>query len=174
MSKSKPGTTRDDLRAMWREHDAGWKRQGEPTRIEKDAFLDGVLAQYSKAFGMTEDAVFRAIEDRRTYSAVNYYQQSSFPDITGLVTYRTTEAMMTALQPERGFRCPSCNAISKDHQSCDSGSEMAPGKVCDWKSFGLFGTLGKGLRVVVVEQFLQNGVIHDIFMPIALEDSHAG
>ncbi len=173
MSKSKPGMTIADVRhevaGDWGRHD-NIKRANE-MRERFDKHIARVLPEYAKAFNMTEEQVWRALEDRRSYWSANYYQEANQPRLDGVLVFKTTEEMMAAIEPQKGFRCPMCNGVSKNHETCDSGEEMAPGQPCDWKAGGLLRTLGKGLRVVVVEQFLNNGVIHEIFMPIALEAS---
>ena len=55
--------------------------------------------------------------------------------------------------------------VEKD--DCDSGDEMSPVQVCDWKSYGLFGTLGKGVYVFVTDVTRGQAV----FMSIAWEPS---
>ena len=66
--------------------------------------------------------------------------------------------------PSKKFLCPMCGGISTDPNTCNSGDEMAPGKVCDWKSWGLFGTMGKGVYVCVKKPF----AVFEIFKPVEL------
>lgn len=141
---------------------------GEQRAKAFEAHIKRVLPEYAAAFGMTEAQVWEALERRRNYGAINYYQEANQPRLDGVRVFATTEAMMAALRPELGFRCPACGGVSKDSQTCDSGV-VRDSKECNWKSWGFLRTLGKGLRVVVAEQFLDSGCVHEIFMPIALE-----
>jgi len=71
---------------------------------------------------------------------------------------------------QHGFRCPMCGGVSNNPVECDTGCNM-PGtdKVCDWKAYGLFGTLGKGVTVVN-----GNSMLHgSIFKPIIMENDSA-
>jgi hypothetical protein len=62
--------------------------------------------------------------------------------------------------------------VSRREDRCTSGFD-GDGKPCDWKAYGLFGTLGKGLRVMLVEGWLDNPRVHEIFMPVALAPAPA-
>jgi hypothetical protein len=42
---------------------------------------------------------------------------------------------------------------------------VGKGKTCDWKAYGLFGTLGKGISVFVKKEIR----IETIFMPVSWE-----
>lgn len=155
----------------------GWGGEARVESLCSDIFslLDRVLPQYAEWLeDVSEDEVLEAIEKHRTYSAPNYYQQRNFPDISsGVVLFRDSDDVNAELQPERGFRCPMCRGVSKHQTECDSGvmiDEDGARRPGNWKAFGLFGTMGKGLRVAVAETFLEHPVVYEIFMPIALEE----
>ena len=48
------------------------------------------------------------------------------------------------------------------------GKVTQKAEVCNWKSYGLFGTLEGGFRFVVKEDFLDHPIIYDIFMPLEI------
>ncbi len=130
-----------------------------------------VADNYSNVLGLTKLEVIKAIEDKRTYSSINYYQKANFPKLKDdVIVYENQKELHEKIQPKRGFRCPSCGGISKDPYTCDSGEKNSDGKICDWKAYGLFGTMGKGLRFTVKDMFLENPRVDEIFMPIHLEE----
>lgn len=138
-----------------------------------------ICNHYAEFFKLDPVAVFQALEKKRDYSYPNYYQDANFPKLDGVTVYENMEAMKEAINPSLGFRCPRCNGISKDPYTCDSGVEIDYGTKkkpklgpCDWKSYGLFGTLGKGLRFTVREGFLEHPTVDSIFYPIALESKN--
>lgn len=54
--------------------------------------------------------------------------------------------------------------MTKSPYVCDSGVKVK-GDVCNWKVYGLFGHLGKGVSVFVKDKLR----IEKLFMPIAWE-----
>lgn len=131
---------------------------------EVQALLDRVLPEYSAALGITQDEVLAAIEAKRNVTAPNYYQDANFPRLDGVRVFDTPEAFAVAF-PSRKYTCPACAGISTDPYACNAGT-VRDGKTCNWKSYGLFGTMGKGLRAVVKSTFLEHPRVHEIFMPV--------
>ena len=66
-----------------------------------------------------------------------------------------------------------CKGITTDYQECNSGKKMSKGKICNWKSYGLFGTCGKGYTCLVKEGFLEHPKVYNIFKPIELTEIQA-
>lgn len=120
---------------------------------------------YGAALGLDPAEILDAWEKDRTYWYMNYYQESSQPKIDGknVHVFETVEELKKSIGGPR-FRCPACGGISSDAYVCDSGVKR-DGKVCDWKAYGLFGTLGKGAFVYVKEKLAGQS----IFMPVAWE-----
>lgn len=112
---------------------------------------------YGEKLGMDWRDVLNEWENDRSCWYMNYYQDSKQPLIQGecVSVFETKEDLLASIQ-DKGFRCPSCGAISKGPYICDK---------CDWKSYGLFGTLGKGVTFIVKKPF----VVEEIFKPIAWE-----
>lgn len=137
---------------------------GEERADAVRALLDRVLPEYAAALGLTQEAVLQALEQRRDYSAVNYYQMANFPPLDGVLLFATVDAFKAAF-PSGQYRCPACGGVSSDPYECNAGT-VRGGEVCDWKSYGLLGTLGKGLRVLITDNFLTAPVVQDIFMPV--------
>lgn len=140
---------------------------GESRAVELIAFLDKTLANYSQVLGMSEDAIMTAIESKRDYSAINFYQSSKFPNLENVAVFESSDEVL-GKYPSGKYRCPSCNGVSTDPYVCNALRADGKGR-CDWKSYGLFGTMGKGLRLVVRSTFLEHPVVHELFMPLETE-----
>ncbi|MBD8037124.1 hypothetical protein H9635_10235 [Solibacillus sp. A46] len=126
---------------------------------------------YAEKTGMDAAEILNAWEEKRNYWYMNYYQECNQPEIkdNNVRIFNTLEDLKASIG-EQGYRCPNCKGISTDPYECDSGVNFSDGssiKKCDWKSYGLFGTLGQGATIFVKEK-LQIGTI---FMPIAWEES---
>jgi hypothetical protein len=121
---------------------------------------------YAEKTGIPVEDILTAWENQRRYWYMNFYQDSNQPLLTGdrVRVFNTIDSLQAAIG-DGGFRCPRCGGISKSPYECDSGQEMEPGQVCDWKVYGLFRDLGKGAFVFVKEKM--RGQI--IFMPVAWE-----
>lgn len=121
---------------------------------------------YAEVSGKSVFEILKAFENRRNYWYMNFYQDCNQPEIKGdaVRTFDTYESFRKSVG-EKGFRCPSCGGISSNPIACDSGIEKA-GNVCDWKSYGLLGTMGKGVYVFILEDLK----VVEIFRPVAWEE----
>jgi len=119
---------------------------------------------YAEKTGLAASDILDAWEAARGYWYMNYYQDCNQPVITGdsVRVFDTLDALKGSIG-DKGFRCPACGGVSTDAYS---GKEMGKGKVCDWKVYGLFGALGKGIYVFVKSETKGQTV----FMPVAWED----
>ncbi len=155
---------KEKARASW--HGAEGERRAE--RLE--AFLRKMLAEYSEKLGLPQVAILEALESKRDYSCINYYQEANFPSLDGVRVFET-KADLRAAFPSMQFRCPSCHGVSTNPYTCNTGIVRKDKKVCDWKAWGLFRTLGEGLRLAVKEGFLDHPRVEEIFMPVELEQA---
>lgn len=131
----------------------------------KLAWIVARTKHYAEKTGLTAEAILDAWEKDRTYWYMNYYQESQQPEIKGNArVFETVEDLRKSIG-NAGFRCPACGGVSKSPYTCDTGKNMSPGKVCDWKSWGLLGTMGKGASVYVKSELRGS----NIFMPVAWE-----
>jgi hypothetical protein len=126
---------------------------------------------YAEKTGMTPEAILDAWEAGRRYWYMNYYQDCNQPrlDSAHVRVFQTVDEIFAAIG-DQGFRCPYCKGVSKDPSECDSGLQVQRlnGKgleTCNWKAYGLFRDLGKGVHLFCVEK-MQSQLI---FMPIAWE-----
>jgi hypothetical protein len=146
---------------------------------EKLAWVLERSKHYAEKTGLDQADILNSWEKLRNYWYMNYYQDANIPLIEGdSVRVFETIADMKASIVKPEFRCPACEGISKDAYTCDSGKKMMVtkgkgknaklvegDKVCDWKVYGLFGHLGKGVYVFVKSEMRGQNV----FKPVAWE-----
>ena len=152
---------------------------GEERAEQVEAFLRQRIPEYATAFGLSETEVMEAIEGRRNYSAVNYYQEANFPSLKGVRVFESQEALEATIPPGSKFRCSACGGESTNPYECNSGkvvSGIKNGKkgVCNWKTFGFLRTAGKGFRFTIKEGFLEKPMVDEIFMPVCFESEASG
>ncbi|MGG6309811.1 hypothetical protein [Paenibacillus macerans] len=141
-------------------------KTGEERAESLEKYLRTKLQEYSDALNIPQEEILEAWERDRTYSAINYYQDSNQPSIkAGKVKVFETVGHMLQAIGEKKFRCPSCEGISTNPYICDSG-ETVDKKTCDWKVYGLFGDLGKGIHVFCKDKMRGE----TIFMPLSWEE----
>lgn len=121
---------------------------------------------YAEKTGLHTDEILNAWEEDRNYWYQNYYQESNQPKIEGdsVRIFDSVEDLLKEIG-EKKFRCPSCEGISTNPYSCNSGMEMAKGKTCNWNVSGLFGDLGQGTYVYVKDKLRGE----NIFTPLSWE-----
>jgi hypothetical protein len=129
-------------------------------------------AHYAEKTGLDAADILDAWEKGRTYWYMNYYQDAEQPLIEGdgVRLFETKDDLKAALGDAPRFRCPACNGASKNPYECDSGivgKTLTGGKnkPCDWKVYGLFSDLGKGVYIFVKSEMCGQR----IFNPVAWE-----
>jgi hypothetical protein len=120
---------------------------------------------YAEKTGLEAADILDSWEKDRSYWYMNYYQDANQPEIKSdtVKVFETLDDLRESIGKE-GFRCPACGGVSKDPYVCNSG-KLFDKKVCDWKAYGLFGTLDKGVAIYVKSELKGE----TIFMPIAWE-----
>lgn len=149
---------------------------GEERAVRLEVFLRKMLAGYSAVLGVDQRELLEQLERRRNYSAVNYYQEANFPALDGVHVFEDLQEFRERF-PSGKYRCPACGGISNSPYECDTGMKIGSGQkaeVCDWKSYGLFRTLGKGMRIAFRKDFLQHPLVEEIFLPLEAEDGLLG
>lgn len=135
-----------------------WNRsQREATRCIR--LIVGVCNHYAIHLNTTPTKVLEALENNRDYAALNYYQQHKFPKINKVDIVFETEVEAKEFIKDKVFECPACGHLGTDPYECSH-------EECDWKSYGLFGCLGKEFRIIIKENFLTNPKVHIIFKPV--------
>lgn len=137
-------------------------------------FVRDKTEHYASVLKMDKTDILEAIEKNRTYWAANYYQESKLPTIDATVMiYETSAEMRADIKPELGFVCSSCGGISMDPNACNSGKETSTGKICDWKTYGLFRSHNI-YRCIIKETFLESATVYEIFMPVSKQNAAGG
>jgi len=130
----------------------------------------GISLHYSKFLGVTQQEVLNALEKNRTYWSLNYYQQYRFPRINKLDAIFINKEDFFNKFPSQKYICPSCNGLSTNPNICTTKlPSKTKSKICDWKSYGLFGCLGKGYSFIFKEEFLLHPIVYTIFKPAELK-----
>jgi hypothetical protein len=125
---------------------------------------------YAEKLSLDPAALLDQWESKRTYWYMNYYQDANQPrmDAGHVRVFETAEELNSSIG-EFKFRCPACGGVTGNPYTCNSGKKVdgdrGRKKVCDWKVYGLFADLGKGVYVFVKQEL--RGEL--IFMPIAWE-----
>lgn len=139
------------------------------------AFIQSTVEHYAQVLALPKLDILRSFEASRDYSAPNYYQESTFPrlDVGDVLIVDNLDDFRRRF-PSGHYRCPCCNGISTNAYTCNSGLLVGTPEshVCDWKAYGLFRTMGKGLRVVLKSHFLERPVVTEIFNPLENEPRH--
>ncbi len=129
-------------------------------------FVREMTKNYSEILGYTEYEILKAIEGKRTYSAANYYQAANFPLLDKNVKiFSNTKELLESTKNAK-FICPFCKQEQSDPYKCNSGY-IVNGKKCNWKSFGLLGTLDRGFRFTIKDSFLDTPMIENCFLPVS-------
>lgn len=148
--------------------------RSEAERMKVLQFAVDRAKHYEEKTGVSAADILSAWEKARDYWYMNYYQDANQPLIEGesVRVFETTDELIAAIG-KNGFRCPHCNCVTRSPYKCDSGVKLplidSKGKaeVCNWKVYGLFGSMGKGVYVFVkIELKGEN-----IFKPVAWEQS---
>jgi hypothetical protein len=132
-------------------------------------FLEERFTEWSEILGLPSSDLLQNVESKRSYSAINYYQDSKMPSLKKVRIFKTQAELLAAIG-EKEFRCPLCSQISTNPYKCNSGAKVkTKSGICDWSVGGLFGDLGKGAKILVTEMMDEVPFPDSIFMPIAWE-----
>lgn len=149
-------------------------KTGEERAENLEKYLREKLKHYSDILNVSQESILESWEEKRTYSAINYYQEANQPALDSNTT-RVFENKKEALDSigKKGFRCPYCKGISTNPYECNTGisitkDEKGKDVPCDWKIYGLFGDLGKGAYIYIRDILYGE----HIFMPISWEDEN--
>lgn len=124
---------------------------------------------YEEKLGVKWEDVLDSWEKDRNYWYMNYYQDCNQPKIeAGKVrVFETTNDLIKSVGDKK-FRCPACGGVSTNPYECDSGLEIGKNKICDWKVYGFFKDLGKGIFVYCKDELKGE----TIFMPVEWEKDY--
>lgn len=146
---------------------------------DHDSFtpIKKIVDFYAKLFDLNPLDILKGLESQREMSISGYYSESRFPiKKEHIVIFEDEKDLRKRADPKKGFRCPHCKGISKHPYQCNSGIKLvlinSEGKkeICNWKSFGLFGTLGKGMTFTLKSIWPHKPFVDESFMPISMEE----
>jgi hypothetical protein len=141
---------------------------GDQRADEVEKFIRSKTSHYADRLGFEPFHILTSMEAARRVTAPNHYQEANYPNLDGVIVFDNAKEYHECF-PSRRFLCPACEGISTDATVCDSGVVDKHGDPCDWKAFGLFGTMGKGFRFVLKDTFLEKAVVYEIFKPIEMD-----
>lgn len=147
------------------EHDIK-REDGKPRKkwfhdyLAKAEWIQDRTLHYAEKLDLDPEKILSKWEELRTYWYMNYYQDSNQPLLKyGKVkVFDNVEDFSNAIDRKQGFRCPSCGKVSMDPYECTQSD-------CNWKVYGLFKDLGKGIYVFCKDEMYGNR----IFMPVSWE-----
>ncbi len=140
---------------------SSWTGKSGDERAESvKKILDTRLENYSQVTGLSKDKILIAFEKARNVNTVNFYRVRRLPLLENVLVFDTLSAFKEAF-PSGKYICPNCEKESTDPYECSQ-------EECDWKVYGLLGDLGKGIIVVIIENFLENPIPINIFKPIEI------
>lgn len=114
---------------------------------------------YAEVFGVEREEILKHWEQARNYWYMNYYQDANQPLLnTGNVKmFENLEDAKESFEG-KGFRCPKCEKESSDPYECSQ-------EKCDWKIYGLFRDMSKGVHIGIKDRL----IVQNLFKPIAWE-----
>jgi hypothetical protein len=139
---------------------------GEERAETLEKYLRNKLKEYANVLDATEEEILKAWEKDRNYSVINYYKESNQPALNSknVKVFETVKELHDSIG-KKGFRCPLCEGVSKNPYECNSKLKV-DGRICDWKVYGLFTDMGKGVHVLCKDKL--KGEL--IFKPVAWEE----
>lgn len=125
-------------------NDTSWNtenKDGTHRFDKKLEWLENIAKEYAEYFHLSTDEVIAIMENNRTYSWPNYYQEANFASVSELKeligVFKTFDEFYNYSKEHwKGFKCPRCGNISNDPQFCEHRTKGDG--ICDWTSFGLF------------------------------------
>lgn len=145
-----------------------WHSPEAGSRILRHAL--SISNHYADYLGVPHEHILNRMEEMRINCerignwSPNFYQRCHWPKLTNIPMYDTKEDFFKVF-PSKLYICPACGGESNDPYKCDTGLEINPGKICDWKAYGLFGCLGKSYTFIIKEEFRKDLLIRTIFRP---------
>jgi hypothetical protein len=145
----------------------GWPgRTGEERVLECLKLISERVPEYAKATGKTELEFLNLYAKSRNCNYTNWFQSSRLPSLSDVLIFNTADDFKKQF-PSGKYLCPACGEATTDYQECNSGKKIK-GVVCNWKVYGLFGGLGKEVRVILKDRIEDFPRPVSIFPPIEL------
>lgn len=139
----------------------GWPGSVWISRInEAIAFISWILDWYAKMYQKNKLETLEIITKSANISYCNWFQNANLPKIDNVYVYKNAEDFFTK-HPEKKYICPKCEWVSTNPCECNAWW-------CDWKVYGLFSDLWKGISIFFTDEIENSGKPQKIFKPINL------
>jgi len=147
----------------------GWPgKTGEERVIGCIKFISERIPQYSNIIGKSDLEFLTTYAKARRVNYTNWFNDSYLPDLSNVIILDTIQSFRDKF-PSGKYICPCCDGETTDYQECNSGIEV-DGRKCNWKVYGLFGDLGKGVRVIIKDKMDEFPRPVAMFKPIELAE----
>jgi hypothetical protein len=149
----------------------GWPGKiGLERVVEKVFFLAKRVQQYAKVMDKSEIETLELLAESKDCNYMNYFQNANIPDISDVYVFNTIEEFLFVF-PSKKYICPCCGGISTNHQECNSGKNIdkESTEACNWKVYGLFFDMNKGIRVIIKSTFTGLPRPIKMFKPIEMK-----
>lgn len=150
----------------------GWPgKTGEDRVREKMALIALRVPQYAAVMGKTHLEFLTVYAAARQCNYTNWFNESRLPDLSEVMIFENTQEFIKRFPSGKSI-CPACGGESTDFQECNTGKVVdKKGNVCDWKAYGLFRTMGKGIQVILKDKIEGFPSPVTLFKPIELLQS---
>lgn len=146
----------------------GWTWSVWISRInETIVFISWILDGYAKMYWKSKLEALEIIAKARNVNYTNWFQNANLPKVENVHVYKNAEDFFEK-HPEKKYICPSCWGASSNAYTCDTWIKRKDWSICDWKVYGLFWDLGKGINIFFTDEIEKSATPQTIFKPINL------
>ena len=149
----------------------GWPGNTGEERVNKCIeFINERIPQYAMLYSMTDGEALTLLASKRNVNYTNWFQNANIPDLSEVIVFETVDDFKNKF-PSGKYICCCCGGETTDYQVCNSGKAIdKKGTVCDWKVYGLFGDMGKGIMVLVKDRVNDFPKPITMFKPVELSE----
>lgn len=140
-------------------HNSWFGQTGKERAENVKNVIDTRLQNYHNVTGYSKEEILIAFEKKRKVNVVNFYQENIFPLLENVYVFETINDFFKTF-PSQKYICSNCEKEIHDPYKCP---------LCGWKVYGLFRDLGKGIRIIIKDNFLEEPIPIVIFKPIEIK-----
>jgi len=127
-------------------------------------FISDRIPEYAILLNTSLSEALDIVAKARRVNYANWFQDGNIPTLKDVSIFETKAHFQSTFSSGNSI-CPACSGISTNYRVCNSGVIIKK-KICDWKAFGLFGTLNKGVKILIKENAVNFPSPVSIFKPI--------